>query len=250
MSTQPLPEYRRRRDQSAAVYVRDLLRELILTGGYEDGFLPSEQELMIEYAAGRAVVREALAMLRAEGIIERRQGTGTFIQRRTCVHEFDRVHGIAGAVSSRAVPVFFVESVTEVLAPGPVARALGLPVGAPCARAVFSATIDGQPFSTSSSFLPPAHLPRLTPGRFHGDYYDYLESCGVPVDSGDIVVEAINADAWTASRLGTPLGAAVMLFRRRLYDPSGQPVELGFVRCRGDQLALAVRLPRHRRPSC
>jgi GntR family transcriptional regulator len=250
VSTYPIPENRRRRDASSAVHMRDLLRERILADDYPDGFLPGEHELMLEYSVGRATVREALAMLRVEGIIERRQGTGTFVQRRKVMHEFDRVHGIALAVSGRSIPEFLVEAVEAVVAPGPVAVTLGLRPGSRCARATFSARLDGEPFSISTGFLPPHLLPVLRPGRFEGDYYEYLESCGVPVVGGDLLVESVSADAWTASRLDLQFGAPVMFFRRRLYDADGNVVDLGFVRCRGDQLALAVRLPRHRRPSC
>lgn len=189
-------------------------------------------------------------MLRAEGIIERRQGTGTFVLRRKPVHRFDHIHGIAGAVSDRAVPVSVVEYVEMTPAPGPVAETLGLPPGTACVRACFSAWLGGSPFSVCISYLPPGHASRLTVGRFEGDYYEYLEACGVPVVSGDLVVEAVNADAWTAERLQIPVESAVMLFRRRLLDGHGRPVELGFVRCRGDHLALGVRLPRRQGGPC
>jgi len=59
--------------------LRDLLRSEVLSGTFRDGQLPSEASLMIEYRCSRATVRAALDLLRGAGLIERMQGTGTFV---------------------------------------------------------------------------------------------------------------------------------------------------------------------------
>jgi GntR family transcriptional regulator, transcriptional repressor for pyruvate dehydrogenase complex len=41
--------------------------------------LPTEQEMMVDFGVSRTVVREAIAMLRAEGLVETRQGSGAFV---------------------------------------------------------------------------------------------------------------------------------------------------------------------------
>jgi len=43
--------------------------------------LPTEQEMMAAYGVSRTVVREAVAALRAEGLVETRQGVGAFVTR-------------------------------------------------------------------------------------------------------------------------------------------------------------------------
>lgn len=55
----------------------------IVTGDYaEGGALPSENELGRLFAVSRPVVREALDRLRAGGLVESRQGLGTFVRSR------------------------------------------------------------------------------------------------------------------------------------------------------------------------
>lgn len=235
----PLP-----RGVSKAVRVRDLLRELILAGRFVDGLLPSEQELMLQYAASRATVRGALQLLRAERLIERRQGTGTFVVRRKSFHSFDHVHGIAQAALSVSRRMHAVVALEVVPAPLPVADFLGVPPGGACVCVEFVTSLGGERFSVSVSYLPTRLADRLPPGGFEGDFYEYLEAAGASVGSGDLMVEAVTADAHTAVQLELPTGAGVMLFRRRLFGPGGAPLELGFIRCRGDQLALVTRLPR------
>ena len=56
------------------------LKERILAGDLRPGEkLPSEAELVEEYAVSRTVVREAVTRLRAEGLVETFQGRGSFV---------------------------------------------------------------------------------------------------------------------------------------------------------------------------
>lgn len=56
------------------------LKQRILDGTLPAGArLPSESELVDEYAVSRTVVREAVVLLRAEGLVETFQGRGSFV---------------------------------------------------------------------------------------------------------------------------------------------------------------------------
>jgi DNA-binding FadR family transcriptional regulator len=55
-------------------------KDKILAGDLAPGAkLPSEAELIEEYAVSRTVVREAVTRLRAEGLVETHQGRGSFV---------------------------------------------------------------------------------------------------------------------------------------------------------------------------
>ena len=56
------------------------LKDKILAGDHAPGAkLPSESELVEEYAVSRTVVREAVTRLRAEGLVETQHGRGSFV---------------------------------------------------------------------------------------------------------------------------------------------------------------------------
>jgi GntR family transcriptional repressor for pyruvate dehydrogenase complex len=58
----------------------ELLGGEIRTGQYKPGErLPTEQELMARFEVSRTVVREAVASLKAEGLVLTRQGSGAFV---------------------------------------------------------------------------------------------------------------------------------------------------------------------------
>ena len=75
---------------SEAVH-RELERS-ILDGTLGSGEkLPTEHALAEHFAVSRSVVREAVARLKAEGMVEARQGSGTFVAKQARVLSFDRV---------------------------------------------------------------------------------------------------------------------------------------------------------------
>lgn len=60
--------------------VRDTLRGQIENGTYKPGGrLPSEAQMCRDFEVSRTVVREAVAALRADGLVEARQGAGVFV---------------------------------------------------------------------------------------------------------------------------------------------------------------------------
>lgn len=60
------------------------LRQAILAGAYEpDDKLPTEQQISQTQGVSRATVRDALRMLQAEGLIDRRQGSGSYVRPRS-----------------------------------------------------------------------------------------------------------------------------------------------------------------------
>lgn len=66
--------------QSLAQKLSIALRERILSGEFKEGDkLPTEQQLTAEHGVSRTVVREAIATLRADRLIEARQGSGAFV---------------------------------------------------------------------------------------------------------------------------------------------------------------------------
>lgn len=61
-----------------------VLRDRVLSGELTVGAkLPSEAELTAAHGVSRTVVREAIAALRADGLVESRQGAGVFVVRQS-----------------------------------------------------------------------------------------------------------------------------------------------------------------------
>jgi GntR family transcriptional regulator len=60
--------------------IKDAIRELIEAEGYGPGtHLPSHDELAARWSVARSIVREALKLLEADGLVEIRHGSGTYL---------------------------------------------------------------------------------------------------------------------------------------------------------------------------
>ncbi len=76
-----MPAERRRRRVSLVGVVSEDLRRRIVAGDLRVGDkLPSEAELTRHYDVSRTVVREAIATLRYDNMVEARQGAGVFVR--------------------------------------------------------------------------------------------------------------------------------------------------------------------------
>lgn len=66
--------------RTLVVRVREAMRAQIGRGDYRPGDrLPSEARLTQEFGVSRTVIREAIAALRADGLVDPRQGAGVFV---------------------------------------------------------------------------------------------------------------------------------------------------------------------------
>lgn len=241
------PEVRPRRRSDASRRLRDLLRAEIGYRQYPGGVLPNESEIMLAFSVSRGVARDALAMLCAEGLIGRFQGTGTFVLTTKVPHRFDHIHGVEppGHQPDSTVVNRFL-SISTLPAPEPVARRLDLLPGSPCLVAEYLTSLGPTAYSLSTSYLSAEHADVLGRGDFSVDWYRLLESGGLRLGDSELGVEAVIADDLVADLLGVPAGAPLVLFERLVRDHRGRPLDYGFVRVRGDRIALMIRLPRRR----
>lgn len=66
--------------RATALAIRQFVTEGVASGQFKPGDkLPTEIELMEQFAGGRTIVRKTLASLESEGLIVRQVGSGTFI---------------------------------------------------------------------------------------------------------------------------------------------------------------------------
>lgn len=67
------------RSPSLTDQVKTNLKDRIVAGEFDEGRIPSENELATELGVSRTTIRDALSRLEQEGVIYRKQGAGTFV---------------------------------------------------------------------------------------------------------------------------------------------------------------------------
>ena len=68
-------------EQPKYLYVADTLRREIAEGVFRDGqTLLTEEELRVRFGVSRQTVRQAIALLEDDGLVDRRRGSGTYVR--------------------------------------------------------------------------------------------------------------------------------------------------------------------------
>ena len=250
----PLADARRRRADRAR-QVADVLRPQVLRGAFPDGLLPDEASLSEEFGASRNAVREALAILGAEGLVTRVQGTGTVVAGHKYPHGLHNLLGLAETLREHGDVVNEVRTAGLVTPPPAVAARLR-PADAdadadaePPATVVYIErlrSLGGLPLSLDLTYLAlDIGEPLLTEDLASTDIFTLIETrTGHRLGGASITVEALNADPHTAAILQAPPGAALLMVERLTRLADGRPVDLEYIRLRGDRLVLRGELNR------
>lgn len=242
----PHPHPRPRPRADRARQVAEVLRRQIASGAFPSGVLPDERSLIADHGASRNTVREALGVLRDEGVVERRQGVGTVIRRRTYEHTLERLTGLAETLSAYGRVSNEVRVADVLRPPREVARKLCVPDDGQVVYIERLRRLGDDPLSLDLTYLTTdIGRPLLDADLAGRDLFSLIEeSVGGPLGSTSVTVHAVNADPGTSALLGTPPGQAVFTVERLTRMPDGRPVDLEFLRVRGDRLAFRAELGR------
>lgn len=230
----------------AARWARDVLRGQILDGVYGGlaaarPALPSETDLATEFGVSRNAIREALELLRGEGLITRVQGAGTFVTGAKLSQRLDRLEGLAESLAGHRLPVDNdVLSVHESAASPFVAAKLQVPENAPIVFIERLRSVGGVPLSLDTTSLRIGAIP-LDADLDRHDVFALIEhELGVRLGWAEITVESVSADANTAELLQIRTGAPLLLLHRLTHLEDGTPFDLETVRYRGDRCSLTT----------
>ncbi|QBR92187.1 GntR family transcriptional regulator [Nocardioides euryhalodurans] len=241
------PSVPRGRRTDDARRVADVLRRVV-TDGAPGGLLPPEGQLAAEYGVSRNAVRAALDLLRAEGLVERIQGTGTRVTRAALPHGIDALRGLAETFVGHGEVRNEVRLARMVAASAPVAARLEVALGSEVLCLERRRLVDGEPVSLDLTFVVPDLGEQLLGCDLAGsDVFVLLEQlAGQRLGGAELTIDASTADHSAAEQLGVAPGSPLLLLERLTRLEDGRPVDLEYLRLRGDRITLrgtARRLP-------
>lgn len=237
-----------------ARHLREAIRRSDLAPGDQ---LPSESQLIEHYGVARMTVRQALAELRAEGLVVSEHGRGVFVRsrppvRRLAGDRFARRHREAGKAAFLAETEGLGQAgvdqieVGEVLPPSRVQELLRMTGRARVVTRSRRYLLDGQPVEMAVSYLPVSiargtKIAEMDTGP--GGIYARLEELGYTLAE---FVEEVSVRMPTPEerkRLQLGPGVPVMVVVRTAYDVEGLPVEVCDTVKAGPSYVLEYRVP-------
>jgi GntR family transcriptional regulator len=246
-------------DRPAYRQIADQLRAAIASRMLAEGAqLPSETALIEQYGVARGTVRQAIALLRSEGVVVADHGRGNFVRRHPPVkrlasdrfrrqyREQGKAAFIAESESEGRTPTVQVQYVGPDKASAAVAALLQLDEGDQVLvrRRLYLA--DDWPMETATSYIPwdladGTAMVEHNPGP--GGIYARLEDAGHPLERfrEDVTARMPSPDEARMLRLSS--GVPVFSLIRTAYDTAGRPVEVCDTVMAADRYVLSYELP-------
>lgn len=232
--------------EAKAKQVYLVLRDRILSGAIAFGTkLPTENELADVHGVSRVTVRRALGELARERLIERRRSAGTRVVYRPVVAPMTA--DISGTLASladmgRRTTVKLL-SFDYAPAEGAAAQALGVTSDQMLQRSVRVRSVDGEPFSYLTTFVPESVSLTFSRQELASrPLLDLLERAGVKIEHVRQRISAGLATPDVAGALHVRTGTPLIELTRVVYDQSGRGVEHLHALYRPDRYAFEIDL--------
>lgn len=191
--------------------------------------LVSEPELARQMGVSRATLREAMRTFETQGLIRRRQGSGTYVVGKVPV--IDAGLEVLESLETMAHRMNLKTTVSDLYienseADAEIAAGLGIPEGTRLTRIRRVICADSRPVAYLVDTLPADVLdPNDLPGGFTGSILDFMLARGDKLTVSRAAISATNATADVAKALEIQRGDVLLQFVSQLYADGGRIVD-------------------------
>lgn len=210
--------------------IKALITQSLISGKWSPGSpIPSEMELASQFGVSQGTVRKAIDELAAENILNRRQGKGTFVS----THSEDGVKlrflRLVATNGSKELLDNRLLSCERSKAPAQVAQQLGIKTGSAIIEIKRLLLLADKPTILDHIILPAANFKGVNTAlieSFNGSMYRMYESqLGIRMVRAEERLNAVGADAATASILGIKAHTPLLRIERVSYTYGDKPME-------------------------
>lgn len=228
--------------------IREQISLAIADGRLVPGdLLPPEEDLAAQGSVSRTTIRQALAALVHEGLIERKRGKGSWVVEPRIDQQLLELTGFVEDMLSRGLePEAKVISAEVLGADIIVADELGIPEGSMVVRIERVRLADRRPILFDVSHLPLEIGQRVINEDLRKrPIFEILENdLGVALNEADYHIRAVAAQEPIATHLRVRRGSPLLMIERTTYSTDGAPVDFENLYYRADRMTFSLRLKR------
>lgn len=184
--------------------------------------LISEPELAKQLGVSRATLREAMRTFETQGVIRRRQGSGTYVVGKVPVMDagLEQLESIETMARRMNLEITVSDlQVEQFDADADSAKGLGVETGASLTRIRRVIRADRRPAAYLVDVLPESILkPSDLPAKFSGSVLDFLLARGDKLGNSRAVISATNAHADVAKPLEIQRDDVLLVFTSQLFE--------------------------------
>ena len=203
--------------------IQDWLRQGIREGRWRVGDqLPTEAQLVAQFAVSRMTANRALRELQLEGLLRREQGRGSFVAPLERVAARLELRDLQADVAARGHHhEAKVLRLLEQRADAEAAHALGLDLGAPVYFAELLHREQGEPLQLEQRWVVPSAAPVFLQQDFRQMTPTAYLLQVAPLTAAQYQIEALAANGEQALHLNVPLGSPCLLVQRLSHGAKG-----------------------------
>ncbi len=204
--------------------IASVLRERVQAhGALGASAVATEKDLCSEFGVSRSTLRQALAHLKRDGLLQSRRGVGTSSTAAIARRKLVRASGdpLHASLDSRPRVV----SLGTVSAPAAVAAFFGLAADAQVFAAVRVHDLDGSPLSVVVSYLPATLAPAFTEASLRDSMHEVLWRRFHLRQARSVhAIRVARAHPEVAKLLGIGVAEPVLRIQSSVYLPDGRPI--------------------------
>lgn len=207
------------------------MKEKISTGVYKAGEkIPTESELIDLYNVSRITVRRAVNDLSKEGILNKKQGKGTFVQEKKIWRKISHAQSFTQACKASGMTPMSIITERQIIPVAdldiPEKNLLGDNLATFIQRIRYA---DGTPVFCENNYYPYPRFAFLMDEDLSGSLYDLLEKkyhveLGSPKNS---YIDVKNAGVKIGKLLNISVSEPVFSLSTEMYDTSNQLIHIG-----------------------
>lgn len=234
-----------KRNPSLTDQVKAHIKQQILDNAYDDDRVPAEMELANDLGVSRTTVRDALSRLENEGVIYRKQGAGTFVNRPglRIRSRLDEIWSYEAVLQAHGYePSTRVLEVSRRTADSGLMTDLNLGAGQPVLLVRKLFLEDEQPVILTCNYIPLSLLEEPTVSdAFVMPIFDYLSQvAGQHLSYYLSEIVPVLASNDLAQTLHVPSPTAVLSLEEVGYNEENEPILKAYSYFRDDLLRLGL----------
>jgi len=212
----------------------------------DGGRLPPERELSERFEVARETLRRCLRELESEGLLERKQGAGTFVSSQPVVKQPQLISFSEDMRSRGFTPSSELLSSRSLAAGAKLAQKLKVVPGSPVFEIRRLRMANDEPMALETVYLAQARLPGFDATALSsGSLYELLDQrYGVQIRSANQQLQATVLNEEEAALLEVPAFSPSLLVERVTLSGNGEVVEYGKSLYRADRYRFELNVVR------
>ena len=204
--------------------------------------MPSEASLCTEFGVSRGPVRQAIAALRADGLLVGGQGRASLVRKSVPLHSASVLGSFtAWAVAEGREPGQRTVLQSRHAADSETAERLGIAVGDPVLTIVRARTLDGAPaLLEDMTFIWDVGRVLMEFDPDSGSINAFMLDHGVDLYSSRHEVDAVAAGDEDFEQLAVPVGTPMLRVKRTTEDSTGRVIECSVDRYVPGRCAISI----------